>query len=238
MNMNQNEDPELLIRDIIVALIDLIKWPLKYLPHIKKDLVVFIFPAFVAAFISIATVSFRAVVSKALHRMSFHDEQYQIMQEFYPAFEMHLIRLKAAMSEIENGSLCMNLRFAVRKYLEFEKDSEEYFLKNEKDIEIIEVFCAAMKDFMDRLTEMNHFLITSMIPKPPLTHPFLKRKIHKMLAVLQYYALMWEQYSMEEIDVEVFQKKMKDFNEYWKVDFGCAKIDEYLSLLEEWLLKF
>lgn len=236
--MNQNEDPELLIGNIIVALMNLIKRPFKYLPKIKEDLVVFIFPAFVAAFISIATVSFRAMVQAALYRMNFHDEQYQIMQEFYPAFESQIIRLKAAMSEIENGSLCMNLRFAVRKYLEFEKDSEAYFLKYEKDIDMIEIFCAAMKDFMDRLIEMNHFLLATLIPLPPLTHLLLKRKILKMMAVLQYYAHIWEQYSNEEIDITVFQKKMKDFNDYWKVDFGCAKMEEYLCLLEEWFLKF
>ncbi len=236
--MNLNEDPELWISKTIVKLLDLIKWPFKYLPQIKEDLMVFIFPAFVAAFISIATVSFRTIVQKALHRMRFHDEQYQIMQEFYPAFQIQLIRLKASMSEIENGTLCMNLRVAVRKYLEFEKDAEEYFLKNEKDLEIIELLCAAIKDLMDRLAEMNHFLAESIIPKPPLTHPFLRKRVHHMLALLQYYAFIWGQYSMEEIDINVFQKKMQDFIDYWKVEPGCAKIDEYLCLLEEWFLKF
>ncbi len=236
--MKLNEDPELGISKIIEELVELSKWPAKYFPKIKDDLKVFIFPAFVAAFISVATVSFRTFVQKTLYRMRFHDEQYQIMQEFYPAFQKQIIRLKAAMSEIENGSLCMYVRVAIRKYLEFEKDPEQYFQKNQQDIEIIELLCGAIKDFTDRLAEMNHFLAASVIPKPPLTHPFLARKIHKMMTLLYYYSFIWVQYSTEEIATDVFQKKMQDFKDYWKVEIGCAKMEEYLCLLDEWFLKF
>ena len=64
------------------------------------------------------------------------------------------------------------------------------------------------------------------------------RKIHKMMTLLYYYSFIWVQYSTEEIATDVFQKKMQDFKDYWKVEIGCAKMEEHLCLLDEWFLKF
>ena len=66
--MKLNEDPELGISKIIEELVELSKWPAKYFPKIKDDLKVFIFPAFVAAFVSVATAGILPDISKADHQ--------------------------------------------------------------------------------------------------------------------------------------------------------------------------
>lgn len=234
--MNQNE--QLLIEWMIGIVISIVKWFCKYIPKIKYDLAVLLVIVVAAAFANYVVVFIRAVVQAKLHKMRFHHEQHAVMREFYPLFQTHMLRLKLAVCEIEYGIVYTNLKSAVRKYLEFEKDPEEYLLNHENEIENIESFCAVMADFMDRLAELNVFLSTSVLPKPPLHHPLLRRKIHKMLAFLQHYAHLWDKYRAQEISPDVMQKKMSDLLEYWKIDFNYAKMEEYLCLLDIWFGKF
>lgn len=211
---------------------------IQYLQNIQDNLVGIILPVLITAFISLVTVLINATVQIQLQNSKFNSEQYKIMQEFYPKLKMCLLDLKISMEKVENSKICSRIEDAIQKYIKIKEDEAKYRKNNENEIQFIDGFIATMNEFSTKVVDINKCFLTCTIPRTPIMHPFLKKKIVKMIAMLQYYSFLWDKYLTVAINDDVFKKEINNFKKIWNVKIGYKKICKYISLLDKWIIKY
>lgn len=209
-----------------------------YLKNIQDNLIGIILPVLITAFVSLATVLINAFIQIILQNSKFNNEQYKVMQEFYPKLKICLLELRLSMQEVKESPVCLDLMDAIHKYIEIRDNEVEYRNNHDNEIQFIDSFITIMNDFSIKVINMNNQILSSTIPRAPIMHPILKKKIGKMLVVLQYYSLLWDKYYTNKISVSIFKKELNDFEKNWNIIFDCKEIDKYLSLLSRWFVKY
>ncbi|MCM1375244.1 MAG: hypothetical protein NC305_04745 [Lachnospiraceae bacterium] len=208
------------------------------LQSIQDNLVGIVLPVLITAFVSVISILANAVMQIILRNSNINGEQYKLMQIFYPKMKISLLELKFGMKEIQSNPIYTDMQCATRKYVEYKKDSANYVKKNENEIQNIDQFITAMEKYLSKITPIKEHLNNCTIPRPPVMHPIIKRKVSKMLAVLWYYSLLWDEYNIQHINGNIFQQEIKNLKKKWNVELTCEKIEEYICLLDKWLLKY
>ena len=65
-----------------------------------------------------------------------------------------------------------------------------------------------------------------------------KKRIGKMLVILQNYSQLWVKYYDNKISISIFKNEINHFENNWGVEFDCSNLDKYLTLLNKWFLKY
>lgn len=211
---------------------------IQYLQGIQDNIIGIILPVLITALVSLVTVLINAFIQIILQNSKFNDEQYKIMQEFYPKLKICLLELRFTMEEIKYSPTCLDLKSAIEKYIEIRSNEAGYRRNHDNEIQFIDSFIAVMNDYSNKVIDINNYLLACTLPKPPIIHPILKKRIGKMLVILQYYSQLWDQYCNNKISISIFKKEIKDFKSNWNVEFDCSEIDKYLYLLNKWFLKY
>lgn len=208
-----------------------------YLKNIQDNLIGIILPVLITAFISLVTVFVNAFIQIKLQNSSLNNEQYKLMQAFYPKIKIFMLELKLSIQEVKCCNVCTDMNTAIDKYIEFKSDEAKYRKNYPNEIHIIDGFITAMNNYVDITVKINDYFNACTVPRVPIMHPVLKVCINKMLAVLQYYSLLWYEYQ-KNIDPRIFIKEIKDFKENWGVEWNDCLIDKYISLLDKWMMKY
>lgn len=209
---------------------------IEYLQKIQDNLIGILLPVLITAFVSLVTVLINAVMQIIIQNSKINNEEYKFMQVFYPKIKLLLLEIKLTMQEIESNSIYTDMQTTIRKFINYTKDEVKYRKEHENEIQDIDRFITSINNYSIKIIELNNCLLNNTIPRIPIMHPILKKRINKMIAVLRYYSLLWNQYQTHSISVDIFQKEMDDFKKNWSVEFTNVKIDIYLSLLDKWLL--
>ncbi len=211
---------------------------IRYLQSIQDNLIGIVLPVLITAFVSLVTIFVNMFMQILTENNKINSEQYKLMQEFYPHMKISLLELKLNMQEVENNPIFSDWQTAINKYTNYKKNEKQYRKENENEVQNIDEFIESMDDFSKKVININDFLRKGIVPRTPVMRLLLKRKISKMLTILYYYSLLWNQYQAKNISAIIFRQEINDFKKNWKVEFDRNKIVEYLSLLDKWLLKY
>lgn len=212
-----------------------------YLQNIQKDLVGIILPVLITAFVSLITVTINAAIQILLQNQNFNNEQYKIMQQFYHKFKLQLLDFKLVIQEINNQNNhndSLKLIDYIDKYTQFKYDETEFRRNHDNEIQTIDQFIMVMDKYSGKIANIHNCLFTCTIPRPPIMHFILKGKVNKMLIVLQYYSLLWNEYNKNAISMSIFQNEIKNFKNKWNVDLDEKQINQYILLLDKWFGKY
>lgn len=212
----------------------------EYLQNIQENLVGIVFPVVITAFVSLFTVLANVILQIILQNSKTNWEQYKVMQKFYPDMRVHLLKLKIYLQGVEQSPISNDLKEASIKYISYKSDEVKYRMENSGEVQGIDKFIAVMDDFSGKLIEINSYLISCTLPRAPAFHPILKIKVQRMLANLQYFSFLWDEYHKKEIDVTIFQMEVE--NQYKKKFNGkkldSKKVTKYICLLDKWVSKY
>ena len=99
---------------------------IQYLQGIQDNLIGIVLPVLITSLVSLITVLINAFIQIILQNSKFNDEQYKIMQEFYPKLKIYLLELRFIMQEIICSPICSNLKVAIDKYIDIRDDEAGY----------------------------------------------------------------------------------------------------------------
>lgn len=210
----------------------------KYLQNIQDNLVGLVLPVLITAVVSLITVSINAIIQLVLQNSKYNNEQYKIMQEFYPQLKCKLLELKFTFQEIQTIPIYSDLSTAILKYIEFKGNEVQYRRIHSNEIQYVDRFGILMDKLSKELDCLNNYLSTCKIPHVPIMHPFLKNSIKKMLASIQYYSLLWSKFHQNTISKEMFKREIIGLKKKWGINIDSKQTDYYLILLDRWLLKY
>jgi|GEM_PF-6724493 hypothetical protein len=208
------------------------------LQSIQDDLVGIVLSVIITAFISVISIFVNAVMQIILRNSNINCEQYKLMQKFYPEMKISLLELKLSMKEVKSNSIYSDMHNAINKYVEYKKDSANYVRRNKNEIQNIDQFITSMDKCIDKILYINEKLYNCTIPRTPVMHVLLKRRVSKMLAVLWYYSLLWDKYNTKLISTNIFLQEIKSFEGKMNVKLGYEKVEEYCYLLDKWFLRY
>lgn len=198
-------------------------------------------PVVITAIVSLITVLVNTVTKIVIEFRNYNAEQYKLMQKFYPELKTSLIDIKFSLAEATQNKIyaeANSLGAAVEQILSYQENEAEYNEQHPDHITDIVAFSDVIEDIWIRLAELNNFLKDAVIPATPICHPFLKQKVHSMIATLQYFSLLIAQYQDDKISIELFKAEMKEFPKTWGCEINPSLIMQYLSTLDEWFKKF
>lgn len=210
----------------------------KYLQNIQDNLIGIILPVLITAVISIITLFCNAITQIVLQNSKNNNEQYKLMQAFYPKMKLLLLELKFTMQDIESNPIFDNWEKVIGKYISYKESATNYRKSHESEIQDIDNFILLMEKHKDKVIAINKHLLEFTIPRTPVMHPFLKDKVNQMLGVLYYYSSLWKQYQDKSISLKTFQYEITNFKNNWKTEIVSGKIEDYLLLLNKWFLKY
>jgi hypothetical protein len=201
------------------------------LQSIQDNLIGIILPVVITAFVSILTVLVNAAVQIILQNSKFNDEQYKIMQEFYPNMKICLLKAQLSAQRVEENLLVDNITEAIEKYLEYKDNEKKYRKEHADEVQCIDSFISSMEDYSKCMIELYKYLSKCKIPKIPMMHPILKNRVSKMLINVQYYTELWNEYQNKSIVKNTFKHEVKEFKSDSKT------LRAYCGLLDKWFAK-
>lgn len=198
-------------------------------------------PVIITAIASLVTVLVNTITKVIVECRNYNAEQYKLMQKFYPEFKTFLIDIKFSLAEAAQNRIyneANSMDAAIELILSYQEDEAEYNRLHPSHITDIVAFSEVMEDTWRSLAELSNFLKNAVIPATPIFHPFLKRKVHTMIATLQYFSLLIAQYQDDKISTDLLKAEIKDFPKTWKCEVNPALIMQYLATLDKWFQKF
>lgn len=210
----------------------------KYLQNIQNNLIGIILPVLITAVISIITLFCNTITQIVLQNSKNNNEQYKLMQAFYPKMKLLLLELKFIMQDIERNSIFINWEIVVDKYISYKENEVKYRILHPNEIQDIDNLILLMDNFTNKVIAINEHLLEFAIPRTPVMHPFFQKKVNQMLGVLYYYSSLWKQYQSESISLDTFQYEITNFKNNWKTEIVSGKIEDYLLLLNTWFIKY
>lgn len=206
----------------------------KELQNIQSDLVGIVLPVVITAIVTLLTVIVNAAAKIVTDNNKYKSEQYKIMQDFYPEYKLNLLKIKIAAQELEKNQLYVNLESAISKYVEMKKDEALYRSIHAEESQYIDAFKTSMERYLNAVTGMNTCMQNIKIPNISCFHSLKKRKILRMLSDMQYYSMLWERYSVGDVEPEVFLLEINSFG-ISAIKMSEEKIREYIDLSDKWI---
>ena len=206
------------------------------LQNIQGDLVGLLMPVMITAVVSLISISVTFILKVAKLKGTADYKRYLTMSKFYPPIKSILFELMMVTREIEDCKVQGNLYEKISKYVEYNENPINYRKNHEE--EYIDLLIQSVNKYKEIMVDLNNSLTKNRIPKPPVMHPFLKKKVIRLIGTLMVYSTLWKQYDTQKADPDMFQNQIEKWGKQKYSGMDYKAIERYATLMDTWLLKY
>lgn len=206
------------------------------LQNIQGDLVGLLMPVMITAVVSLISISVTFILKVAKLKGTADYKRYLTMSKFYPPIKSILFELMMVTREIEDCKVQGNLYEKINKYVEYNENPINYRKNHEE--EYIDLLIQSVNKYKEIMVDLNNSLTKNRIPKTPVMHPILKKKVIRLIGTLMVYSTLWKQYDTQKADPDMFQNQIEKWGKQKYSGMDYKAIERYATLMDTWLLKY